>query len=101
MRDLSHSPEAPVTAAGRAFLREPFRIEGLSRPIADYIRDIEAEARGEARHRLLLPPHPGGVYLASALCSCGEWQWDADSEGRLFGQYQAVLRDFTAHVVAA
>jgi hypothetical protein len=34
----------PVTKTGRALLRERFRIEGLSWPIGDYIRKIEAEA---------------------------------------------------------
>jgi hypothetical protein len=48
----------------------------------------------EAEHRLLMPPHPGGVYLSSALCSCGEWQWDGDS---LPLDYRLVLRDHTAH----
>jgi hypothetical protein len=45
-------------------------------------------------HRLLMPPHPGGVYRQSALCSCGEWQWDGDSD---ILDYQRVLYDHTQH----
>lgn len=48
-------------------------------------------------HRLLMPPHPGGFYLSSALCSCGDWQYDADSEGDLNAAYRDVLRAHTAH----
>lgn len=55
-----------------------------------------ADERG-VLHRLLTPPHPGGVYLSSALCSCGEWQFDADSPGDLFNKYRAILREHTAH----
>ena len=64
------------------------------------------EARGIARaalvvpapHTVLWPPHPGDVYQSSSLCSCGEWQYDADTPGDLFNETRAVQRDWTRHV---
>lgn len=51
----------------------------------------------ENRHALLMPPHPGEVYATSALCSCGEFQYDADSPGDLTNRYLDVLRQHAAH----
>jgi hypothetical protein len=48
-------------------------------------------------HTLLMPPHPGNVYNASALCSCGKWQFDSPSENQLFGNYGSILRGHAIH----
>jgi len=56
---------------------------------------------GHELHRLLWPPHPGDAYLSSALCSCGEYQYDADTGTDLFNAMRDVLSDWTAHVRAA
>lgn len=55
----------------------------------------------ERLHRLLMPPHPGEVYNSSALCSCGDFQYDADSPGDLSSRYGDILRTHTEHVHAA
>ncbi len=54
----------------------------------------------EGLHTLLWPPHPGGVYESSALCSCGEWQFDSGSPGALFNETRLILSEHTAHRAA-
>lgn len=49
-------------------------------------------------HRLLMPPHPGEIYQSSALCSCGDWQYDADSFSSLLDAYKDILRLHTLHM---
>lgn len=50
-------------------------------------------------HKLLMPPHPGNVYTASALCTCGGWQYDADTPSYLYREYRIILTEHTAHVL--
>jgi len=95
-------PRVPRTAAGRALLNE-----GIDATFGTIAREewtaaviaIEDEMEQLARvpreaHRLMMPPHPGDVYRQSALCSCGNWQWDGDSTVL---DYRAVLHDHAAH----
>lgn len=49
-------------------------------------------------HKLLMPPHPGGVYISSALCSCGEWQYDSVNAYNLTSAYRQVLKSHTDHI---
>jgi hypothetical protein len=48
-----------------------------------------------------MPPHPGSVYMSSALCSCGEWQYDTDTEWGLVSAYRDVLCNHTVHAAEA
>lgn len=51
-----------------------------------------------AGHTLLWPPHEGRMYASSALCSCGKFQWDADSANFLYQMQQRVRQDWGRHV---
>ena len=59
-----------------------------------------ARAATPWNHRLLMPPHPGDVFAASALCSCGEWQFDSGSFEALVREYGLILREHTRHASA-
>ena len=49
-------------------------------------------------HKLLMPPHPGDTYRASALCSCGDWQYEASTAAMLSMNYRIVMHDHTRHI---
>lgn len=50
-------------------------------------------------HKLLMPPHlDGSIYSSSALCSCGEWQYDADTPHELYILYRYILKEHTDHI---
>ena len=49
-------------------------------------------------HSLMWPPHPGDGYVCSALCSCGEWQFDSGSPTALFTEMGLIQREWSAHV---
>lgn len=62
-----------------------------------------ANARGvgdkaEAPHKLLFPPHPDGFYGSSALCSCGFFQWDAETAESVLAAQAMVTADWQTHV---
>lgn len=51
-------------------------------------------------HRLMLPPHADGFYISSALCNCGDWQWD-EASAEAFADNDDVTNDWSEHFAAA
>lgn len=50
-------------------------------------------------HDLLFPSNPLSYYVSSAFCSCGKFQYDAESESALLQEYAKVLQEFREHVI--
>jgi hypothetical protein len=67
--------------------------------VAEYLhaRGVRV-APSPTEHVLSFPPHPDGLYISSALCSCGGFQWDADSVFALMDASAEVRRDWEQHV---
>ena len=62
---------------------------------------LHADDRAGADHELMFPPHPDGYYMASALCSCGRFQWDAASAESVEHARDSIIADWREHVVQA
>jgi len=89
----------PRTKAGRRLLATISEYDdffGAVLDIEDEAARLDVE-RLSGVHRLLMPPHPNDVWHASALCSCGEWQYDEESPEALGRGYRDILRAHAAH----
>jgi hypothetical protein len=89
--------DEPVEEAKDDSMHGHYGMDGLHSHEPGWVH-LPAVSASAALHELLMPPHPGSVYQQSALCSCGDWQWDSDS---ITLDYKAVLLDHRQHALAA
>lgn len=62
---------------------------------------LYADGPDGAGHELMFPPHSDGCYTASALCSCGRFQWDSSSAEAVEYARDRVIADWREHVAQA